>query len=110
MSSELLKPHKKILVCARCTSPWEKEFSPADCEVCRKPSYAIVGVSYIGLGLGDEKCPSCAHAGQEPLCENCAGENYGSTTEITSSAGCPNWRPVAVPEPVAAQPVSEGSQ
>jgi hypothetical protein len=87
MTTEPIKPYQKILTCALCTSPWVHPFSPGDCPVCRKSSFAIVRVSYIGLGLGDEKCPSCANIDDGPFCNDCAGENYGAT------AGCSNWTP-----------------
>ena len=89
-------PSKAIPTCALCTTPWKGPGSPATCPVCGLSSFAIVRESFIGLDLGDEKCPTCVHAGggsPEPLCWNCEGENYGRVTEITSTNGCSNWKP-----------------
>ncbi len=41
----------------------------------------------------EEQCANCIYlSGPEPLCWNCAGENYGYVTEISANYWCKNWK------------------
>lgn len=36
-------------------------------------------------------CGTCSRHEEEPICYECAGENYGNVTEISEFFTCSNW-------------------
>jgi hypothetical protein len=54
----------------------------------------VVVAEIDSIGEGEVEKTNCNNCvlGEEGVCSDCAGENYGHTTEISGKSWCSNWK------------------